>query len=66
MADVEQILRDAEKRAALQFDRTPKAPVVAQPFPRFREANAAANYTRAGAGRLASRHRSRFRCGPSA
>ena len=45
MADVEQILRDAEKRAALQFDVRPKAPVVAQPYPRFREANAAASYS---------------------
>ena len=44
MKDVEGILRDAEKRSALLFDKTPKAPVVAQPFPRFREANAAANY----------------------
>ncbi len=44
MADADLILRDAQKRAALQFDRTPKAPVVARPFPRFREANAAANY----------------------
>jgi len=38
MADVEQILRDAEKRAAPQFDRRPKAPVVARPFQRFQEA----------------------------
>jgi uncharacterized protein (DUF885 family) len=45
MADVEQIMRDAEKRAASQFDRRPKAPVVARPFQRFQEANAAANYT---------------------
>jgi len=45
MTDVETILRDAEKRAAILFDRRPKAPIVAQPFPRFREANAAANYT---------------------
>jgi uncharacterized protein (DUF885 family) len=44
MRDVEGILRDAEKRSALLFDNTPKSPVVAQPFPRFREANAAANY----------------------
>jgi uncharacterized protein (DUF885 family) len=44
MADVEQILRDGEKRSALLFDHTPKSPVVAQAFPRFREANAAANY----------------------
>ncbi len=47
MADVERILRDAEKRAALLFDKTPKAPVVAQPYPRFREANAAASYNAA-------------------
>ena len=45
MADVEAILRDAEKRAATLFDLRPKAPVMAQPFPRFQEANAAANYT---------------------
>jgi uncharacterized protein (DUF885 family)/quercetin dioxygenase-like cupin family protein len=45
MADANAIIRDAEKRAAAQFDRTPKAPVEARPFPRFREANAAANYT---------------------
>ena len=44
MADTEQILRDGEKRAANLFDHTPKSPVIAQPFPRFREANAAANY----------------------
>ena len=44
MRDIEAILRDAEKRAALLFDLRPKAPVIAQPFPRFREANAAANY----------------------
>jgi len=45
MADVEQILRDSERRSALLFDRTPKAAVVAQPYPRFREANAAAAYS---------------------
>ncbi len=45
MSDVEQILRDAERRAQSLFDERPKAPVVAQPFPRFREANAAANYS---------------------
>jgi uncharacterized protein (DUF885 family) len=44
MAEVEHILRDGEKRSALLFDHTPKSPVIAQPFPRFREANAAANY----------------------
>ena len=44
MADVEQILRDAERRSQSLFDQRPKSPVIAQPFPRFREANAAANY----------------------
>src|SRR5207253_5799033 len=44
MTDVEQMLRDSERRSALLFDQTPKAPVVAQPYPRFREANAAASY----------------------
>ena len=42
MADADGILRDAEKRAAVLFDKTPKSRVVVQPFPRFREANAAA------------------------
>lgn len=45
MADVEKILRDGEKRSAMLFDHTPKAKVIAQPFPRFRENNAAANYS---------------------
>jgi uncharacterized protein (DUF885 family) len=45
MHDIEVILRDAEKRAALLFDKTPKTPVVAQPYPRFREANVAASYS---------------------
>jgi len=45
MEDINGILRDAEKRAALLFDKRPKAPIIAQAFPRFREANAAANYT---------------------
>ena len=44
MRDADVIVRDAEKRAALLFDIRPKAPVTVQPFPRFREANAAANY----------------------
>jgi uncharacterized protein (DUF885 family) len=44
MRDIEGILRDAEKRAALLFDVRPKTPVVARPFPAFREKNAAANY----------------------
>src|SRR5437879_10042336 len=45
MAETERILRDAEVRSASMFENRPKAPVVAQPFPRFREANAAASYT---------------------
>jgi len=45
MRDIEVIMRDAEKRATLLFDKTPQAPVVAEPFPRFREANAAASYS---------------------
>jgi uncharacterized protein (DUF885 family) len=44
LADVEQMMRDAERRAAPMFDKTPKTPVVARPYPRFREANAAASY----------------------
>jgi uncharacterized protein (DUF885 family) len=44
MKDVESYLRDAERRSASLFDKTPRSPIVAQPFPRFREANAAANY----------------------
>lgn len=44
MRDIEGILRDAEKRSAALFDLRPKSPVIARPFPRFREANAAANY----------------------
>jgi uncharacterized protein (DUF885 family) len=44
MAEADSILRDAEKRAAVLFDKTPKSRVVVQAFPRFREANAAANY----------------------
>jgi uncharacterized protein (DUF885 family) len=45
MADIDAMIRDAERRAAAQFDRRPKGPVIAQPYPRFREANAAASYT---------------------
>ena len=46
MADIEQIMRDAERRAATDFERQPEgAGRRAHPFPRFREANAAASYT---------------------
>ena len=44
MADVDRIMRDAERRAASLFDRPPRVSVVAQPYPRFREATAAASY----------------------
>src|SRR5258705_7068279 len=44
MRDIDGIIRDAERRAALLFDVRPKSPVIARPFPSFREANAAANY----------------------
>ncbi|MBV9400705.1 MAG: DUF885 domain-containing protein [Bryobacterales bacterium] len=44
MEDIDGILRDAEKRAALIFNKTPRSSVVAQAFPSFREKNAAANY----------------------
>ena len=45
MADIDAMIREAERRSALQFDMRPKGPVIAQPYPRFREANAAAWYT---------------------
>jgi uncharacterized protein (DUF885 family) len=42
MRDIEAILRDAQQRAALIFDKRPKASVIAQAYQRFEEANAAA------------------------
>jgi uncharacterized protein (DUF885 family) len=45
MAEVERILRDAQRRSETLFDKKPKEVVVAQPYPRFREANAAASYS---------------------
>jgi len=45
MADIERLMRDAEARLPALFERLPKAPVTARPYPRFREANAAASYT---------------------
>ena len=45
MADIDVFLADALVRSAEYFDNTPKAPVIAQPYPRFRWANAAASYT---------------------
>jgi len=44
MRDVDGMIADAQQRAARLFDLQPKAPVVARPFPKFRESNAAANY----------------------
>ena len=44
MQDIEDIIRDAEQRATLLFDRRPKSPVVVQPYPQFREGSAAASY----------------------
>ena len=45
MAEIDAMIREAERRSALQFDMRPKGPIIAQPYPRFREANAAASYT---------------------
>jgi uncharacterized protein (DUF885 family) len=44
MRDIDAIITDARKRAAVLFDIQPKTPVVARAFPSFREKNAAANY----------------------
>ncbi|MBC52988.1 MAG: DUF885 domain-containing protein [Gammaproteobacteria bacterium] len=45
MDDIEIYLRDAESRAESLFDNRPTTPVIAQPYPEFRWANAAASYT---------------------
>ena len=45
MADVDTMIRDAERRSATLFDLRPKAAVIAQPYPEFRWASAAASYT---------------------
>ena len=45
MADIGAMIREAERLSAKQFDARPKVAVIAQPYPRFREANAAASYT---------------------
>jgi hypothetical protein len=55
MRDIEVILRDAEKRATLLFDKTPRAPVVDQPFPRFRESQCCGKLFHAAHRRFASR-----------
>jgi uncharacterized protein (DUF885 family) len=45
MADIDSMLADAQERSAALFERVPRAPVIAQPYPRFRWENAAASYT---------------------
>ncbi|MDC7807203.1 DUF885 domain-containing protein [Luteimonas sp BLCC-B24] len=45
MADIETMMRDAERRADALFDIRPKTPVIAQPYPEYRWASAAASYT---------------------
>jgi len=45
LARYEEILRDAEKRAALLFDLRPKAAVIVKREPPFTEKSAAAHYT---------------------
>jgi uncharacterized protein (DUF885 family) len=45
MADIDAMIRDAEKRSNMLFDLRPKSPVIAQPYPEFRWASAAASYT---------------------
>ena len=45
LARYEEILRDAEQRAKLVFDLTPRAPVVVKREPPFTEKTAAAHYT---------------------
>ena len=45
MADIDEILADALQRTHASFDVRPETPVVAQPYPEFRWANAAASYS---------------------
>jgi uncharacterized protein (DUF885 family) len=45
MADIESMIRDAERRSDALFDLRPKARVIAQPYPEYRWASAAASYT---------------------
>lgn len=47
MQDIDGMIADALKRSPTLFDLQPRGTVVAQPFPRFRETSAAANYNRA-------------------
>ncbi|PJJ99423.1 DUF885 domain-containing protein [Lysobacteraceae bacterium NML91-0213] len=45
MDDIETMMRDAERRADALFDIRPKTAVIAQPYPEYRWASAAASYT---------------------
>ena len=45
MADIGMMIRDADTRSNALFDLRPKSPVIAQPYPEFRWASAAASYT---------------------
>jgi uncharacterized protein (DUF885 family) len=45
LAQIDEILADALRRTAGAFDLRPRTPVIAQPYPEFRWANAAAGYT---------------------
>jgi uncharacterized protein (DUF885 family) len=45
MSKIDNYLADAQVRSAALFDKVPVTPVIAQPYPEFRWANAAASYT---------------------
>ncbi len=45
MADIETMMRDAERRAEALFNIRPTSRVVARPYPEYRWASAAASYT---------------------
>ena len=47
MRDIDTYIAGALEGSRKLFDKQPATPVIAQPFPRFREASAAANYNRA-------------------
>lgn len=47
MRDIDGYIAGALERSKIVFDKQPQTPVIAKPFPRFREASAAANYNRA-------------------
>lgn len=45
MADIDTMMRDAERRSDALFDIRPRAEVIAQPYPEYRWDSAAASYT---------------------